>query len=571
MTALATISPLNQYFDATGAPLDGGELFFGIANGNPVTAPKVVYWDAAATQPASQPIQLLNGTPARNGTPAQVFVDGDYSLLVQDRTGSQVFYARTSADFGNAAALSARFDDLASFTDGDLGAGMVGFDPLLTYPENTVGAALASGTSGGTLSEDLNDPTKGGRLVAYRRTTGTGTALRNVQTKLDDGPTTYDFLTAAQRADVESGAATIDVTAEMQGFIDECEWRSGTWMPGKYRISSPIEFDPSISYRIAGTVFDINTAKGATILNTGNSPALRINNDTLGNFNPDIEIAHIGITGTNAGTDQHGIYARRTPVKLRSFYAVNCQHGIWLELGFTSYLQQCITANNFQNGVFLDKQCNQVTMLHCISNANARAPGGYAGFDIRGTLSNENLGVTMIGCDSTSNGAVSGSGSGILVVHSRSVSILGHYSEANKTFGAYADITAKSLTITGGYWQDEENSFIDVESLHYLQNNHLGNVSGLAKLRIQAAAGRDCYVRGNTYGGAFGVAKIFSNGAGERREQFNTGTPTVVGPSNWVNGDIIWHSSPSAGGNVGWVCVGGGAIGSWKAFGTIAA
>lgn len=97
---LATTSPLPMYFDRSGTPLDSGLLFFGEANENPVTRPVTVYWDAAATQPAAQPIRTLNGFPARNGTPAVVYVSGNYSLSVLDRRGQQVLYVRSSAEVG---------------------------------------------------------------------------------------------------------------------------------------------------------------------------------------------------------------------------------------------------------------------------------------------------------------------------------------------------------------------------------------------------------------------------------------------------------------------------------------
>ena len=75
---LATQPPFPQYFDTDGSPLDGGRLYFGQVNQNPEIAPITVYWDAAGTQPAAQPIETLNGYTYRNGTPAQVYADTDY-------------------------------------------------------------------------------------------------------------------------------------------------------------------------------------------------------------------------------------------------------------------------------------------------------------------------------------------------------------------------------------------------------------------------------------------------------------------------------------------------------------
>jgi hypothetical protein len=45
---------------------------------------------------------------------------------------------------------------------------------------------------------------------------------------------------------------------------------------------------------------------------------------------------------------------------------------------------------------------------------------------------------------------------------------------------------------------------------------------------------------------------------------------TVPTSGTWERGDIVWHSQPSAGGNIGWVCTSAGTPGTWKTFGTIA-
>lgn len=130
MTALATLNPIGQFFGLDGSPLDGGRLYFGQANQNPVTAAIAVYWDAAATQPAAQPIATLNGFPVRSGTPAIVYAATEYSLLVQDARGRQVLYAQNSADFGNAATVVGKVTalraDLADAVDVSKGAALLG-------------------------------------------------------------------------------------------------------------------------------------------------------------------------------------------------------------------------------------------------------------------------------------------------------------------------------------------------------------------------------------------------------------------------------------------------------------
>jgi hypothetical protein len=145
---LATQSPFPQYFDPKdGSPLDNGKLYFGQANQNPVTAPITVYWDAAGTQPAAQPIQTLNGYTVRNGAPAIVYAAGNYSLLVNDKRGRQVLYARDSSAFGNAEIISGLIDalraDLANTSDVAKGSALSGFNGHLNYVANTIGWAVS--------------------------------------------------------------------------------------------------------------------------------------------------------------------------------------------------------------------------------------------------------------------------------------------------------------------------------------------------------------------------------------------------------------------------------------------
>ena len=85
-------SPFPQYFDTDGSPLDAGYIYYGEPNENPETSPIVVYWDAAGTVPAAQPIRTLNGYPVRNSTPAQLFASEGYSVTVKNRRGTLVLY-----------------------------------------------------------------------------------------------------------------------------------------------------------------------------------------------------------------------------------------------------------------------------------------------------------------------------------------------------------------------------------------------------------------------------------------------------------------------------------------------
>lgn len=183
-------------YDRNGKPLENGYVYFGQPNLNPITAPIAVYWDAAGTQPAVQPLRTVNGFIMRAGTPANVFVNGSYSQLVQDSKKRAVFYARTSDDFSIATLVQNFFTTIASGT----GSSLMGFIQNLA-----------------------------------------GAVLRTVLDKLRDNVNVCDFMTPTQIANVRAGIVT-DVTAEFQAALNSATTFSNTieLPPGNLRISSPL-------------------------------------------------------------------------------------------------------------------------------------------------------------------------------------------------------------------------------------------------------------------------------------------------------------------------------------------
>lgn len=144
MTALAISSPLPQFFDLAGAPLAGGKIYFGLPYQNPEVSPIAVYWDAADTQPAAQPVRTLGGYPARSGAPAPVFITGDYSVTVKTSAGGLVYYLPSAADANAGFRL---MTDLGSVTGTTKGAGAVAYGSTVKYAANTVGAELRTAQS----------------------------------------------------------------------------------------------------------------------------------------------------------------------------------------------------------------------------------------------------------------------------------------------------------------------------------------------------------------------------------------------------------------------------------------
>lgn len=108
MSALSIQPTYPIFTDIDGQPLEDGYVWIGTANLDPQTNPINVYWDAALTQPAAQPIRTLAGYPANSGTPARLYVNSDYSIRVMNRNGSTVY---------SAPAATERYGDVISLAD----------------------------------------------------------------------------------------------------------------------------------------------------------------------------------------------------------------------------------------------------------------------------------------------------------------------------------------------------------------------------------------------------------------------------------------------------------------------
>lgn len=92
--ALTQLAPPYPVFtDKNGDPLDNGYLYFGEVNKNPETNPIQVYYDSAFTQPAAQPLRTSNGYVMRNGSPALIYADSQFSVTIRDKNNALVIYS----------------------------------------------------------------------------------------------------------------------------------------------------------------------------------------------------------------------------------------------------------------------------------------------------------------------------------------------------------------------------------------------------------------------------------------------------------------------------------------------
>ena len=163
MSALSVQPPFPAFADADGQPLEDGYIWIGTVNLNPITNPIVAYWDSALTIPAVQPIRTSGGYPVYQGTPANIYVNSDYSIQVQNKNGSVVYSAPQATE---------RYGNIITAAD-------------ITYTP-----------------------------------AGTGAVSTTVQAKLRDYVSAHDFMTAAQITDSQSGSPTLDMTAALQAALN---------------------------------------------------------------------------------------------------------------------------------------------------------------------------------------------------------------------------------------------------------------------------------------------------------------------------------------------------------------
>lgn len=87
-----TIKSLEYFADIDGFALDDGSIYIGEPGKDPRNYPAPIFWDSALTIPAVQPLKTVNGYISYPGAPAAVYIQDNYSILVLNKKGEQVFY-----------------------------------------------------------------------------------------------------------------------------------------------------------------------------------------------------------------------------------------------------------------------------------------------------------------------------------------------------------------------------------------------------------------------------------------------------------------------------------------------
>lgn len=85
-------TPFPIYNDTDGTPLDAGFIFIGQKGKSPIESPIAIFYDAALTMPAENPLRTRNGYVVKNGAAREVFAaDPIISILVQNKRKEAVW------------------------------------------------------------------------------------------------------------------------------------------------------------------------------------------------------------------------------------------------------------------------------------------------------------------------------------------------------------------------------------------------------------------------------------------------------------------------------------------------
>jgi len=185
MTALSIQPTYPILTDIDGQPLEDGYIFLGVINLDPIANPITAYWDAALTVTATQPIRTRGGYPMNAGAVGRLYVNSNYSIQVQNKSGYVVYSAPSDTNrfgdiplanivagganrvvFSNASSV---LTTQANFT----------FDGTTLVAPNITDSSLTTGrvvftTTGGNMTDSANLLYSGTDLNVYGLTVGRG-------------------------------------------------------------------------------------------------------------------------------------------------------------------------------------------------------------------------------------------------------------------------------------------------------------------------------------------------------------------------------------------------------------
>lgn len=471
MSTIMQINPFDFFVDADGDALDAGYVWIGQANLDPRQYPVTVYFDAALTIPAPMPLRTSGGYIVQNGAATFLYINGNYSVMVEDSRHRQVYYVPDFLLIGSSGAVS--MGDLGNTTDFNKGVAIAGrasvavecIKDLLTQPQRTDLRFLVKGYYAGTRlgSGDFYwDPTvvrsshNGGSIISPTVPwDGLSTSIQGflngsgetnpsalgcfviAQDYKQTSPEMFGFIPSFSVANTASFQAAVFAAANGECILSAANYRTGPIMiKGFTRISGP--------GRGTAVILDDNAA---THLFTVNDPAVDTN----------IEVVGFRINGNrgNQTLANDGIHFTST------------LPGV----GLTRHLVKDMWVTNTKGGgIFMDTACRESLVTGC-NLSDCDGVGLFAGWSdgqisdcivgrsgLSGVLVRQGLQLTNV--KSWFSGRIDSIGRGFEIRDADNAKLVNCWSQENKGHGF--DVFSTGAGINGvqllGCTADSDNT-----------------------------------------------------------------------------------------------------------------
>jgi hypothetical protein len=237
------------------------------------------------TIPAPQPIRTIGGYPSRNGTPTQLYVDGDFSLTVRDKNGALIY---------NAATEGLRFSPLLS--------GIYDFDDVATLLADT-SSGFGAGSIWRTRSEGFSYEEAPTSAVDQHVTTAGGVKLY-VKPNPDGSVNVKAF------GSIGDGVA--DDTSSVQQALSA--FRDVKFPVGRFRLTAPVKAQSNSKISGAGISAWRPYTLPPTIISQGQTTEILVTNHIAFDISAttNVVIDGFGFTSSTATTSFFGFDAEYT-------------------------------------------------------------------------------------------------------------------------------------------------------------------------------------------------------------------------------------------------------------------
>ena len=372
MSALSIQVPYQIFADADGTPLDNGYVWIGTTNLDPRTNPVNVYFDAALTQVAPNPLRTVNGYVYNAGSPAQLYIDGvNFSLRVEDKKSVLVY----------------------------------------SFPS---GSGISPNASG----------------VVYTPA-GTGAVATTVQSKLRETFTVDDFMSDADRTANYLAPGSVDVLYAFTAAFTEAKAKGGgkiTAPARAYKTSGTINIGGNFGY---GIEFQGNQT---TITCTGNVPIIDINcrvPDTPPQVRMNAYVHGLTLVGPGkANTSSVGIKAQRgAGIKVENCSITGVYCGLW---GFGNLISHYSDLNIY--GTFMPLQFEPDGIEFAPNDIHFTRLKVFDNDRTLRMINFPNGSMTFIGCELEGNNLAGSLADGVKVAefsNAGKVTMLGCHMESN--------------------------------------------------------------------------------------------------------------------------------------------